>query len=370
MFRLVEFEVSNQMLKNFCRALASVLILLFVTSTFQVPAVNCRVSNVLEEFQLEQSSTNCDDKTVCELNCKDFIPTCNHHTFLDLTDLLKKDKNYQIAYQTSCVGMISGKYLNDKLSLYFRSMVGQMTNYTQEWYFNTQYIKRIPFAKKYKNLYKTSIEVIKKLPEFKKDVGYVSDMIMFEYTYVQDVAHNSKGPMQSTLWALYYYSRSLSVLKKLCKKNFLELKNKSLSSVVNMIETEVFKEVRAARVVNGQCEGFCWYWKNYYDLGNQLDWKKYVLRLAGYLRHFYAVNLAKSLISGKYVENRNYCKCKKISKLDGFLKDKSKSFDHVRDRFPKGYTVAPFEKYIKSFCQSKCGNAKKDDEDEDEEGDE
>jgi hypothetical protein len=340
-------------------SLLGLLLFLFISLTLQAPAVNCGVSNVLEEFEHDQPITDCDDKTVCELNCEDYIPTCKHQTFLDLTELLAKDNNYQIAYQSSCQGgTITGAYLSDKLSLFFRDLVGKMTKLTQEWFFNTHYIQYIPLAKKYKNLYKTPIKVIKEYPEFKKNIIYVHMMIMFEYNYVKTVAHNSDPFMSHTLWGLYYYSKGLKSIKKICKKKFQKLKDKSLASVRDMIERAVYKEITESKIYNGQCEGFCLYIRVYQDLLKNQAWMNYFLRMRVYIRQFYANQLAKSLISGKKNLDRNYCKCSTISKLDNFLQDKRSSFDHIRQKFPTGFSLNSFSNFVKKFCQSKCEKMK------------
>jgi hypothetical protein len=370
------------MFTNFQRALLSVLFLALVSLSLQgIPSVRCGSSNVLEEIEIGQTITeeDCDHKTVCELNCQDFIPSCKHKTFLDLDKLLKKDKNYQIAYQSSCQGgFIKENYLTDKLSKYYRHMIEIMSKVTQEMFFKEYVKSRWPLAmqNKYKNLWKdSSIPVIRKLPEFKKEIKFVFDMIMFEYSYTETMAYHLGGPGASTIWALYYYYTSLTGLKKLCKKKYVNMKDKSMNSVFNMIESEVEKQVNEAIPINGKCQGFCWYKKNLNDIGNNVEWKKYAIRMIGYLRQFYSKHLTKSLISGKKNLDRNYCSCRAIANLNDFLQDKRKSFDHIREKFPKGYSLAPFENYVKNFCKSQCEKVKiskapRGDDDEDEEGDE
>ena len=223
-----------------------------INFTVSIPSVRCAESNVLDFYidsqtlttTQEEEEVNCDDKHVCELKCSDFeeFKNCKSEPFLDLTKMLKKNQNYQNAYDSGCTGIINGDYLSDKTSIYFRQLIGHITKFSQEKFYSEIYKSVFPLTKKYPKLYNWSIEKIKELPEIKKNVVFLQRMLMFEYYYINYVAKRHGFYFKSTILGMYELVRGLMGLKKLCSKGYKNLKDKSLDNVVKMIHKKVYQE--------------------------------------------------------------------------------------------------------------------------------
>jgi hypothetical protein len=345
-----------------------ILLQLFVFSN-QVPSVNCGTGNVLEGFELDSPKENCDDKFVCELECKAFrkYSSCKYKTFLDLTKFLEKDKNNKMAYNQACQsGILNGDYLANPVSLKFRHIVGYITHISQKSFYHTYMKNKISF-KKYPNLYKTPMKIIRKLPLF-HNKKFMKSLILFESRYVQTVIKKETKFHQHIILAMYQFVKGLMGSKKLCFKHFESMKDKSEKPVASMIVNEIQKQMKEAEqeAKNSKgrvCDSFCKvdiiYLK--FIIQNQ-KWKNYFDAVKKVLLDLFAHDLAKKMIRRTHETEVTYCNCKKISSLNFYINIR---VPDVVKNFDKGFNLNGFSKYVSSICNSKCENDEEEEEEDD-----
>jgi hypothetical protein len=341
-----------------------VLFQLFVLS-HQVPSVNCGVSDVLEEeiYDATTPTENCDDKFVCQLECSFFTETkkCDYTTFLDLTELLKKDKNNKNAYNKACKsGIVNIDYLGNPVSLKFRQLVGLISHISQESFF-LKFIKNKKLIKKYPDLYKTSFEKIKKLPIY-QNKEFLKVLSSFEFQYVKAATENQSDELKWVIWGLYHFVKGLMGSKKLCYKHFEEMKDKSEKAVASMIVSEIQKQSREAlkeaKTSSGKvCDSFCTVYKQFLKVKQNPKWLSYFKTNKKVLLDLYARDMAKKMI--KKNSEVSYCRCKKIFTLNKLIKKGASISKH----FDEGYNLDEFQRYANEVCNEKCGLGNIDEED-------
>jgi hypothetical protein len=340
-----------------------ILVCLLLTHLFwfssQVPAIRCGAVSVLEEeFDLEVIE-NCDDKFVCELKCSAFkdFKNCKHDSFLDLTELLKKDINYKLAYNNACKnGLLTGEYLNDPVSLKFREFIELVTHVNQETYFQTETRKYIPFTNKYPGLYKESIEKIRELPEFKntKDRTPMNAMIKFEDMYMEFAIKGKPQHIQDTVHGLYFFYKGLMGVKNNCEKKFKAMKDKSRTNVATMITEAINKQIAESvaeskasqhRIRDGFAGFHAYYNKVHADVKN----REMFQHNSNVLYTVYATRLTDALLAGSFTTGRKFCGCDRFGGLQSLMDAGINKAD-----FSIGFTLKPFLDFLQSTCQEKC----------------
>jgi hypothetical protein len=337
--------------------ITTVLLQLFVFS-HQAPSVRCGVSNVLEGeiYDMTTPTENCDDKFVCELDCSIFrgLKTCKYNTFLDLTELLKKDNNNKIAYNKACKsGMVNLAYLDNPISLKFRHLVGLITHISQESFYHKYMKNKISF-KTYPALYKTSGKKIKKLPIY-HNKKFIKSLVLFEHNYVISAIRKQSRNHRNVIWGLYDFVKGLMGSKKLCHKHFEEMKDKSEGAVASMIVNEIHKQMlealKEAQTSRGEvCDSFCTVFLRYFKFQNNPKWSEYFKTMKDVLLDLYAHDMAKKMIKKKNSEV-SYCGCQKIFALNKFIKNG----DSISRYFDEGYNLNEFTRFVfQKVCKPNC----------------
>jgi hypothetical protein len=353
------FQATNHITKMKLVLVSLLLIQLFSFSIQGIPSINCGVANVLEEgFEL-QTNEDCDDKFVCELKCSKFkdFKNCKHDSFLDLTDLLKKDINYKIAYNKACKnGLLTGEYLNEPVSLKFREFIEFITQVKQETYFQTETKKYIPFASKYPGLYKESIEKIRELPEFKnaKDKTPMNAMIKFEDMYMQFAIQGKSENIQHTAYGLYFFYKGLMGVKNNCEKKFRAMKDKSRVAVTTMITEAINKQIAESVAESKESnhrirDGFAGFHLYFNKVQADAKNRQMFQHNSNVLYSVYANRLADALIAGNFTTGRFYCGCDRIESLQSLMNAGIQNED-----FSVGFSLNPFIQFLHSTCQTKC----------------
>jgi hypothetical protein len=331
--------------------------------TVQVPAVSCASTDyaVLEIQEIE----DCSDKHVCKLNCGDYIKDCNFNTYLDLTNLIK-NQDHKAAYNMACSGYtITGHFLDSKLSLYFRKLVGVLTKYTQTEFYNT-YHAYTKIKNKFPNLYKTSFKKVKKLTGF-TTYNQLQWILSFERIYVNKACKRSTPDLALTIRGTYHYLRALMGLKKICEKKYKNSRNKeSKKKILKMIVYKIHQEVANSKKLykkTNKCGDDYFCQSNlYFSRIKNKKWKKVFIQMKRKLNSIYSHNLAKHLLNENSNPGRYFCSCQLITRIQTFLG--KPRFAYVTKKFSPGYSVTPFVKYVNSYCRSKC-SSQEDEEDED-----
>jgi hypothetical protein len=346
--------------------IVTVLLIQLFVYTNQAPAVRCGTANVLEEeFDLESPKENCNDKFVCELDCTIWkrFNACKYNTFLDLTQLLQKDESYKTAYNKACkTGVVSGEYLSDPISLKFRHLVGLITHITQKSFYHTYLKNQISF-KKYPALYKTPFKKIKKLEVF-RNKKFIKALVLFESKYVMNALKQQSKNHKNVIWGLYNFMKGLMGAKKLCRKHFEEMKDKSEGAVASMIVNEIHKQMKEAFLESikskGEvCDAFCMVYLRYFRFKNNKKWSSYFVTMKNVILDLYAHNLAKKMIKKKENSEMNYCACRKIISLNKFIK----SGMPISKYFDEGFNLDNFQRFVFNVCKSKCEPQEDEDED-------
>ena len=356
-------QVQQQKMQFTTVILTFLVLLQLFRVTISIPSVRCGDAQVLD-FEIEINSlttTDCSDKHVCELKCSDYIKyrNCDHQTFLDLTNVIKRNQNYQTAYEVGCSFLIDGSNLSDKTSIYFREILGKMTGITQKYYYTKFFSKVFPYTKKYPELYNWTIGRIRKLPEIKGNLRLYSYLIGFENLYVNFVTKMQRNvQLKYTIYGLYDFTLGLASLQRICSKEFKKLKNKSMKNVILLIFKKISQQFRSKRKCreNSFCKSF------HYFSSIDEKMKNYFILIRNSIATKYANNLAKSLIDGDKKRSRNYCNCMKIQGLKYYIG--KQGYERITKLFPKSFTFEPLGDRMKSICESKC--IKKIDKKEDE----